>query len=368
MNSPTTPPAAVVTPAKKSKRPVLVGLSILALAIAASATGYWMQVGRYLQSTDDAFLKADSTTIAPRVSGYVTQVLVQDNQYVKAGTIIAHLDARPYQAAYDQSMASVSSKQAAVAKIEASLVQQTQNIKQAQALVQSAKADADHAIHEYNRHEPLVAKNIESGESLAELKKTRDSSAAELLADQAAAHSAQMQVGVLQADLSQAKADLLEAEANAEQAHISLADTDIKSPISGRVGDKSVRVGAYVQSGTRLLTLVPTDEIYAVANFKETQIGKMRIGQPVTVEVDALPGQPLQGVVDSFSPGTGSDFALLPSQNATGNFTKIVQRVPVKIRLQVSDQTYVRLTSGMSIDVEVDTHEQPEVSQSVAVQ
>lgn len=367
MNSPTATPA-VFAPVKKSKRPLLIGVSILALAVAASATGYWMQVGRYLQSTDDAFLKADSTTIAPRVSGYVTQVLVKDNEYVKAGAVIAQLDASPYQAAFDQSMASVASKQAAVAKIQASLVQQSQNIKQAQALVQSAKADADHANHEYNRHQPLVAKNIESGESLAELKRTRDSSAAELMADQAAAQSAQLQVAVLQADLSQAQADLLEAKASAEQASISLADTQIKSPVTGRVGDKSVRVGAYVQSGTRMLTLVPTDEIYAVANFKETQIGNMRAGQPVTVQVDALPDQPLQGVVDSFSPGTGSDFALLPSQNATGNFTKIVQRVPVKIRLQVNDAVKARLTSGMSIDVEVDTHDQPEVSQAVAAQ
>ncbi|AXH60192.1 HlyD family secretion protein (plasmid) [Pseudomonas amygdali pv. lachrymans str. M301315] len=327
-----------------------------------------MQVGRYLQSTDDAFLKADSTTVAPRVSGYVTEVLVNDNQYVEAGSVIAKLDARPYRAAYDQSLASVASKQASVEKIQASLTQQAQNIKQAQALVQSAKADADHAAHEYSRHAPLVARNIESGESLADLKKTRDSSAAELVADQAAAHSAQLQVSVLQADLAQAKADLLEAQANAEQARISLTDTEIQSPISGRVGDKSVRVGAYVQSGTRMLTLVPTNKIYAVANFKETQIGKMRIGQPVSVNVDALPGQPITGVIDSFSPGTGSDFALLPSQNATGNFTKIVQRVPVKIRLQVSREIQARLTSGMSIDVEVDTHELPEVSQAVAAQ
>lgn len=366
MDTLATSPAPIAT--KKPKRALLIGLSLLALAVAGGSTGYWMQVGRYLQSTDDAFLKADSTTVAPRVSGYVTQVLVQDNQFVEAGTAIARLDARPYQAAYDQAMASVASKQAAVAKIEAGLTQQTQNIRQAQALVQSARADADHAAHEYSRHAPLVAKNIESVESLAELRKSRDSSAAELLADQAAAHSAQMQVAVLEAELSQAKADLLEAQANAEQAQISLSDTEVKSPISGRVGDKTIRVGAYVQAGTRMLTLVPTKEIYAVANFKETQIGQMRAGQPVKIEVDALPGQPLQGVVDSFSPGTGSDFALLPSQNATGNFTKIVQRVPVKIRLKVDSATHDRLTSGMSIDVEVDTHETIEVGQAVAAQ
>ncbi|HEY4804602.1 MAG TPA: HlyD family secretion protein, partial [Paraburkholderia sp.] len=178
---------------------------------------------------------------------------------------------------------------------------------------------------------------------------------ATLAADAAAVTSSRSQIAALNAQLSQARAQLEAARANAAQSQLDLDNTVVKSALAGRVGDRTVRVGQYVQPGTRMLTVVPVQSTYLTANFKETQIGRMRAGQPVELHVDALPGHTLHGVVDSFSPGTGAQFALLPPENATGNFTKIVQRVPVRIRLETGPDTRSVLLPGMSVTVDVDT-------------
>ncbi|WP_042261828.1 HlyD family secretion protein [Paraburkholderia heleia] len=349
-------PDAAAAPARSgAKRTLLILLGLAALVGAAVWLGHWWVVGRFIESTDDAYLQADSVTIAPKVSGYVTDVYVADNQAVKAGDPLVKLDARQYQVALDQARANVDARTADIEHAQAQIDAQRANVAQAQAQQEVAQVSLRHANDEVARYAPLAATGAETTERLAELRSERDKAQATLAADAAAVTSARSQISALNAQLSQARAQLEAARANAAQSQLDLDNTVVKSALAGRVGDRSVRVGQYVQPGTRMLTVVPVQHTYLTANFKETQIGRMRAGQPVELHVDALPGHTLHGVVDSFSPGTGAQFALLPPENATGNFTKIVQRVPVRIRLETGPQTRSVLLPGMSVTVDVDT-------------
>ena len=355
-NTPLSPVAHAVTLAKRNRpRQALLGLLLLALLAAAVWAGYWWVTGRFIQSTDDAYLQADSMTVAPKVGGYVVEVLVADNAQVEAGQPLVRLDARKYQAAVDEALATVASRQADIASAEANLVQQGASIAQARAELAGAQADTRHAQSEVKRYGPLARSGAETEERLAELDNQLAQASTGQAARQAAVLSAQTRIGMLQAQLQQARAQLAVAEASARQSQLDLDDTTVRSTLQGKVADRSVRVGQFTQPGTRLLTVVPVQALYLTANFKETQIGQMRAGQSATVHVDALPGDNLKAHIDSVSPGTGSQFALLPSQNATGNFTKIVQRVPVRIVLDVPDAVRAVLVPGLSVTVDVDT-------------
>jgi len=344
------------TPARRStRRTLLIAAGIVVLIVAAVWLVRWWTVGRFIESTDDAYLQADSVTIAPKVSGYVTDVYVADNQAVKVGDPLVKLDTRQYQVALDQANATVDARRADIQHAQAQLAQQRPNIAQSEAQQQVARVSLRHANDEVARYAPLAATGAETSERLAELKSTRDQAQATLAADAAAAQAARTQIAALDAQLAQANAQLEAARASAAQAQLDLDNTVVKSALAGRVGDRSVRVGQFVQPGTRMMTVVPVQNTYLEANFKETQIGRMRVGQPVELHVDALPGHTLHGVVDSFSPGTGAQFALLPPENATGNFTKIVQRVPVRIRVDTGPETRAVLLPGMSVTVDVDT-------------
>ncbi|PVX86564.1 HlyD family secretion protein [Paraburkholderia unamae] len=349
------PDAAAAPERRGAKRTLLILLGLVALVAASLWLGRWWLVGRFIESTDDAYLQADSVTIAPKVSGYVTDVYVADNQAVKAGDPLVKLDARQYQVALDQARATVDARTADIEHAQAQIEQQHANVAQAEAQQQVAQVSLRHANDEVARYTPLAASGAETTERLAELKSNRDKAQATLAADAAAVISSRSQIAALDAQLSQARAQLEAARANAAQSQLDLDNTVVKSALAGRVGDRTVRVGQYVQPGTRMLTVVPVQSTYLTANFKETQIGRMRAGQPVELHVDALPGHTLHGVVDSFSPGTGAQFALLPPENATGNFTKIVQRVPVRIRLDTGPETRSVLLPGMSVTVDVDT-------------
>jgi len=349
-------PDAAAAPARRgAKRTILVLLGFAALVVVAVWLGRWWLVGRFIESTDDAYLQADSVTIAPKVSGYVTDVYVADNQTVKVGEPLVKLDARQYQVALDQARATIDARTADIEHAQAQIEQQRANVAQAQAQQEVAQVSLRHARDEVARYAPLAATGAETTERLAELKSNRDQAQATLAANAAAVTAARSQIAALEAQLSQARAQLEAARANAAQSQLDLDNTVVKSALAGRVGDRTVRVGQYVQPGTRMLTVVPVQSTYLTANFKETQIGRMRAGQPVDLHVDALPGHTLHGVVDSFSPGTGAQFALLPPENATGNFTKIVQRVPVRIRLDTGPETRSVLLPGMSVTVDVDT-------------
>jgi membrane fusion protein (multidrug efflux system) len=346
---------AQTTQTRKGKRVILIGLALVALIGVAVWAGHWWLVGRFIESTDDAYLTADSVTVAPKVGGYVTDVFVADNQPVQIGQPLVRLDTRQYQAALDQANATIGARHADIEHVEAQLTQQRANIAQSAAQEEVARVNLRHAQDEVARYTPLVATGAETAERLSELKSSRDQAQANLAANRAATESARSQIGALTAQLGQARAQLEAARASAAQSQLDLEHTVIRSSIAGRVGDRSVRVGQFVQPGTRMLSVVPVQDTYLTANFKETQVGRMRVGQPVEISVDALSGHTLHGVVDSFAPGTGSQFALLPAENATGNFTKIVQRVPVRIRLETGPQTHKVLLPGMSVIAKVDT-------------
>jgi membrane fusion protein, multidrug efflux system len=338
-----------------SRRRVLLIVGLIALVAAIAWGVRWWTVGRFIESTDDAYLKADSVTIAPKVSGYVTDVFVADNQTVAAGTPLARLDTRQYQASLDQARATLDARAADIQRAEAELRQQHANAEQAKAQAEVSRVSLRHAQDDVQRYRPLAATGAETAERLASLVSTRDQAKATLAANLAAAKSADTQIGATEAQIAQAKAQLEAAQAQLNQSKLDLGDTTLVAPLAGRVGDRTVRVGQYVQPGTRLMTVVPVTSVYLEANFKETQVGRMRIGQPATLHVDALKGTDLHGVVESFAPGTGAQFALLPPENATGNFTKIVQRVPVRIRVDTGPQTRQVLLPGLSVTVDVDT-------------
>jgi membrane fusion protein (multidrug efflux system) len=342
-------------PGRPKKRRLLIVLAI-AIAIAGGIwLSHWWTVGRFIESTDDAYLQADSVTVAPKVSGYVTEVLVSDNQAVPAGAPLVRLDTRQYQASVDQAQATVDAREADLQRAQADLLQGNAKVAQMKSEEQVARLALQHAEDNVRRYAPLAATGAETTERLADLVSTRDQARATLASNAAAVHSAETEITAATAQVAQAGAQIEAARANLQQVKLDLHDTTLYSPLPGRVGDRTVRVGQYVQPGTRLLTVVPVQSVYLEANFKETQVGNMRVGQPATLHVDALHGIDLHGVVDSFAPGTGAQFALLPPENATGNFTKIVQRVPVRIRIETGPQTRRVLLAGLSVTVDVDT-------------
>ncbi len=351
-------------PARRSKvRQFLLPVGVVVLIAAVIALAYWWVVGRFMQSTDDAYLQADSVTIAPKISGYVTDVYVGDNVAVKAGDPLVRLDNRQYQAALNQAQATVDARQADILRAQAGIQQQRAAIEQAKAQQLAAQISSRHADDEVRRYGPLATTGAESGDQLSVLVSNRDQARATLAADTAAVDQAQAKIADLTAQIAQARAQLEAAQASAQQSRLDLQDTVVRSTLAGRVGDRTVRVGQYAQPGTRMMTVVPVQSVYLTANFKETQIGQMRAGQHASVHVDALPDADLHGVVDSFAPGTGSQFALLPPENATGNFTKIVQRVPVRIRVDTDDQARKLLVPGLSVTVDVDTRSAHDDSQ-----
>nr|WP_315595158.1 HlyD family secretion protein [uncultured Cupriavidus sp.] len=374
MSAPTT--AAPATPAGVApsshpstraarRRSILIGIGLLLLAAALAVGARWWFHGRFIESTDDAYIQADSVTVAPKVSGYVAEVYVRDNQQVSAGQELVRLDNRQYQAAFDEAQANVASRQADVARADADLQQQKARIAQAAAEVDGARANARYAASQVERYAPLVKSGAETEERTAELRNAQTRASTTLAANEAALRVEQSQTVTLQTRLQQAGAQLEVAQASARKAKLDLEDTIVRATTAGRVADKGVRVGQFAQPGTRLLTVVPVQDLYLTANFKETQVGRMRPGQTVTLHVDALSGEPLHGVVDSLSPGTGSQFALLPAQNATGNFTKIVQRVPVRIHVDVPGDARPVLVPGLSVVVDVDTRDlQPAKAQA----
>ncbi|WP_238349303.1 HlyD family secretion protein [Pseudomonas putida] len=265
---------------RRSPKTVLLGLGALAALAALAWAGHWYWVGRFIETTDDAYLQADSMTVAPKVGGYIAEVLVADNQQVAAGQALARLDYGNYQAAADQSTATVKARQADVARAEAELALQDASIAQAQAEVAGAEADLRHARGQVQRYAPLARSGAETEERLATLNNELARDSAMLTAKQAALRAAQVRVGTLKAQLQQAQAQLAVSQASARQSDLDLQDTVLTSPIAGRVADRSVRVGQFAQPGTRLMTIVPVQSLYLTANFKETQIGAMRPGRP----------------------------------------------------------------------------------------
>jgi membrane fusion protein (multidrug efflux system) len=343
-------------PHRHSRRLVLtLGIALLLIAAAAAYGSYYWVVGRFLESTDDAYVQADSTIIAPKVSGYLSKVLVEDNQSVKAAQPLAKIDDRDYVAALDQATADVATAQADIENVTAALQQQQAVIAQARATVAVDQANLTYAEQENTRYGGLAKIGGASVEVAQATASKRDTAQATLTRDTAAVTAAEQQVDVLQAQLAKDKATLQHNEAVQEQAQLNLGYTNITAPIDGVVGNRSLRVGEYVQAGTQLMAVVPLAAVYVVANFEETQLAGIRKGALVSIVVDTYSGATVKGHVDSIAPASGEEFALLPPDNATGNFTKIVQRIPVKIAIDPNDPLRGELRPGMSVTATVDT-------------
>jgi membrane fusion protein (multidrug efflux system) len=336
-------------------RAILITLAAIVIIAAVAWFLRYQSFGKYQQTTNDAYVQADATTVAPKISGYVDRVFVADNQVVTAGQILAQIDPRDYRAQVAQNQAQIDVAQANAAGVQAQIGEQQAAIARAEADLAVARNDASFARAEVVRYTPLAASGAETRERLAQLRNQAAQADARLSAAQAAVTSSRRRVGTLQAQVQQARAQGEGARAQLDAANNNVGATLIRSATAGRVGDLTVRQGQFVQAGTRLMSIVPTTNLYVEANFKETQLGLMRVGQPVRVEVDALPGVEILGRVASISPGTGAQFSILPPQNATGNFTKIVQRVPVRIAVSLGPETRALMVPGMSVEVTVDT-------------
>lgn len=360
-DTPDTPPAA---PRSRRKSLIAVGTALL-LAAAGAA---FILMPKKSESTDSAYLRADGTVVAAQVKGRITEVMVRDNQQVKAGTPLMRIEAEEFDARVALAAAEVQNARAAVATAAAALATldaeeqlAESNIQAVETAIRAANAQEARARQDQARFEALVAtgavaaRDAESAQAaalVARAEADRSRAALQVSSNQAALTRSKR--AALKATLAQAEAGQARAEAGLALARRDQRHAVVRAPVAGAVGALQVRVGDYVQPARRLLSLVPLDKLYVLAHFKETQTARMNPGQPAEVEVDALPGVVLAGEVESFAPGTGSEFALLPFEPGTGNFTKIVQRVPVRIRLNPDQAAQLaRLRPGLSVTASV---------------
>jgi membrane fusion protein, multidrug efflux system len=315
--------------------------------------GYWTN-GRFMESTDDAYVQADYTTVAPKVGGYIADVLVQDNEDVKAGQVLARIDDRDFRTALAQATADVNAAAATVHNLDAQVTLQNALVDQAKATLDATQASLTFAEQDAARYRDLMKTGSGTVQRAQQTEAIHAGAMAELQRDQAGLVAAQRKVAVLTTQREQSQAELAHSRALAQQAELNLSYTTIVAPMDGNVGARTLRVGQFVNAGTQLMAVVPLRAAYVVANFKETQLTYMRDGQPVDITVDSFPDVRVKGHVDSLSPASGLVFALLPPDNATGNFTKIVQRIPVKIALDDPGQAGL-LRAGMSVEPTIDT-------------
>jgi len=348
-------PAMPRSALRRWRQGLLAAASVLVLAASGPfAADYWA-VGRFKVSTDDAYVKADSTTIAPKVSGYLSAVLVDDNQPIKAGQVLARIDDRDFNVALAQAKANVAAAEARVVDRRAALDAQYTLIASARATVAVDQAQETFAEQENRRYASLAT------DGWGSVQKAQDAAAriavaqAAVVRDTATLANVTKQIDILTAQIAAAEADFAHARAVQDQAELNLSYATIVSPTDGVIGNRTLRVGQYVQAGTQLMAVVPTDAVYIVANYKETQLTRVHAGQPVSISVDMFPGQTFQGRVDSLAPASGQEFALLPPDNATGNFTKVVQRIPVRIVLDGDAAANGDLRPGMSVQPDINT-------------
>ncbi|MBO9602702.1 MAG: HlyD family secretion protein [Novosphingobium sp.] len=358
--SPEAPPPA----RRRIPRAALAGGVAVVVALGGIA---WITASPSSVSTDDAYVAADTTSVAPKVRGLVDAVLVRDNQQVRRGDPLVRIDAEEFDARVAAAEADLADAEAGVADARAALVSlgaeqrlASANVAASRTAIRSADAEAGRASADRGRYDALVATGAVAQRD-AEIYRTTAIGAAqaaakaraELLVSERQAGVTNAQRGTLEAALAKALAQRQRAAAALDLARQDQRHTLIRAPIDGTIGNRQVRVGDYVQPGSRLLSLVPMQDLYVTANFKETQTRGMQVGQPVTVDVDALGGKPLTGRVESLAPGSGSTFALLPFEPGTGNFTKIVQRVPVRIRLDPGQPAAAALRPGLSVTARV---------------
>jgi membrane fusion protein, multidrug efflux system len=350
------PKTGEVLPPKKSggrKRLILLAILVL-IGSGAAYKGYdWYTRARFLVSTDDAYVKADTAVIAAKVAGYVAAVPVTDNQAVRIGDLLATIDNGDYRLAVDAARRKVETQNSTIERIAAQVAAQNPVIEQARAQLTSAEADAIRAAAEFERATNLLRTFNATPQRVEQARADRDRTTAAVASARAAISGANATLAVLQAQKAEAESTRAELQTALDRAERDFSFTEVKAPFDGVIGNKAVQPGQYVQTGTRLLALVPLDSAYVEANFKETQLGALKAGQRASISVDAYSDRPIEGIVESFAPASGSQFSLLPPENATGNFTKIVQRVPVRIKVPPEVARAGHLRPGLSVVVEV---------------
>ena len=329
------------------RRPVAFAIGAMLLAAALGGGYLYLDYAEHFESTDDAFIAARQSALAPKVSGYITAVPVTDNEHVAAGEVIARIDDRDYRIALDQAEAQVAAAQASIENIDAQLQVQQAQISANEAQVEQAQAALVFAEQQNWRYQELAQKGSGTIQNAQQYSSQLRQQQAALASAQATLKLAQRQIEALKAQRSSAVASLAQAKAQRDQAQLNLSYTTVTAAQPGRVVNLSAAVGQFAQPGTNLTMFVP-DQIWVTANFKEIQLDRMRPGEPVTLAIDAYPQRTIHGHVDSVQPGSGTAFSLLPAQNATGNYVKIVQRVPVKIVMD-DPPTDVALGPGMSV-------------------
>jgi membrane fusion protein (multidrug efflux system) len=327
-------------------------VALTAMSLAAAWGWQWFTKGRFEEATDNAYVRGDITSIAPKLAGYVVEVDVDDNASVSRGAVLFRIDDSDYRARMEQAKANVAAREAEIANIEATRKLQDALIAQAEAQKQSAAADLQFTRANLDRYITLQKNGTASDQKLQDAQAAHDKAQALLDGADANLLAQRLKLDVLDAQLSGAQAALSQARAALDLAALDLANTVVKAPVDGIVGNRQIRVGRYVTPGTAGLDIVPVNDVWIVANFKETQLRQVEVGQQVRVTVDQYPHLEIDGVVDSFAPGSGAAFSLLPPDNATGNFIRIVQRVPVKIRM-THNPLPGRLVPGLSARVAI---------------
>ena len=335
-----------------------IGLLLCLGAVVVVAAGWAWARSNGETSTDNAYVRGDVTSLAPKVGGYVTAVEVEDNQTVRAGEVLFRIDDRDYRARLAHAEANVEAAQARLSNVDAETQLQHALIRQAEAQKRAAVGELNLATRSSDRRRELIRSRTVSQAQVDESDAARSRAEAGLSAASATVEAQQQRLAVLAAQREAAVAAVAQARAARDLAQIDLDSTVVRAPVRGVVGNRQVRIGRLVAPGVALLDLVPVDDLWVVANFKETQIEHIRPGQRVRITIDGYPSETFEGEVDSFAPGSGSAFSLLPTDNATGNFVRVVQRVPVKIRF-VGNPLPGRLVPGLSARVEIDRESGP---------
>jgi membrane fusion protein (multidrug efflux system) len=351
-------PKVPTRPVPKRLSPKRLALVGAALAILAGAGWYghdWWTIGRFIESTDDAYVGGNITAIAPHVGGFIAEVLVSDNQFVKSGRTLVRLDQRDFQAALDHAAAVVDARVASLSGLRAQYVLQESTIRQRQADLAAKAAQLTFASQDAERYHSLAQTSAGSVQDAQRSQSLEQQARSTLLAGAAALEADRQQLKVLEAQIAEADASLAQARSDLQTARLNLGYTEIRAPIDGYVGNRAAQVGAYVAAGAYLISVIPSDGLWVDANFKEDQLTDMADGDAATIVADVLPGHAFHGHVASLSPGTGAVFSVIPAENATGNFTKIVQRVPVRVALDAGDPALKMLRPGLSTTAGVDT-------------
>lgn len=344
--------AVPVRARKNALKFIVMGAAALGIALYGA---HWWTSGRFLETTDDAYVGGDITVIGPKVPGYIQTIAVTDNQVVHKGDLLVKIDDRDYRAALEKAEAAVAAQEAALRNLDAVFELQHSHIAEAHAGLNAAQAEATRSKLDDERYRLLVGRSAVSVESAQRATATFQTAHAATASASAAVQAAQRQLDVIDTQKRQVEAALAQAHAEADIARLNLSYTELRAPVDGVIGNRRARVGSYAATGSQLLVVVPSHGLWVDANFKEDQLARMHVGQLVEVRADVLPGQGFKGHVSSLAPATGAQFSVLPPENATGNFTKIVQRVPVRVTLDGSDGDLGVLRPGLSVTARIDT-------------